>query len=323
MSFDDLMDVPPFEVDDEDSMEKEAMVHDAEASYDVTLAEEASREYVGQWNRLISTTNWEKGRLISQWRQSMADSGVPIQLYSDEAWSRRVGNVSSQHVGRLRRVYDRFGDDYDHYPGLYWSHFQAALDWNDAEVWLEGAVQQRWSVSQMRNQRWVAIGAPPEFKPRDEDVILAELDEDVTSIFDSSKLSGTTGEAVLPSGTEKVTADGVVSGTGRDSHSLEEDFAEKIPEGKTERGQNTEIADLQKNEDEGTFSNRSEAENAMTEKVLPKRLFEDLPPLPADLEEAMEMFKLAILNHKLDHWTQISKEDVQAVLEMLKQLCES
>lgn len=323
MSFDDLMDVPPFEVDDEDSMEKEAMVHEDQPQYDVTLAEEASREYVGQWNRLISTTNWEKGGLIFQWRQSMMESGVPIQLYSDEAWSRRVGNVSSQHVGRLRRVYERFGEVYDHYPGLYWSHFQAALDWNDAEVWLEGAVQQRWSVSQMRNQRWVAIGAPPECKPKDEEVILAELDEDVTSVFDSAKLSGETGEAALPTGTEKVTADGVVSGTGRDSHSLGDDFSEKVPEGKTERGQNAEIADVQDADGEDAFSDRSEVENAMTEKVLPKRLFEDLPPLPSDLEEAMEMFKLAILNHKLDHWTQISKEEVQAVLEMLKQLCES
>ncbi|MBO5437385.1 MAG: hypothetical protein J6A23_06960, partial [Thermoguttaceae bacterium] len=54
--------VPPFDLDeaeeketfdfsDVDSMENESLVHDAEPEYDVTLAEEASREYVGKWNR--------------------------------------------------------------------------------------------------------------------------------------------------------------------------------------------------------------------------------------------------------------------------------
>ena len=78
---------------------------------------------------------------------------------SDEAWSREVGGVSPQHVGRLRRTYERFGAVHKQYPGLYWSHFQAALDWPDAEMYLEGAVQNDWSVSQMRNQRWEVSAA--------------------------------------------------------------------------------------------------------------------------------------------------------------------
>ena len=27
--------------------------------------------FVGQWNRLVSTTNWEKGRIICQWRDAL------------------------------------------------------------------------------------------------------------------------------------------------------------------------------------------------------------------------------------------------------------
>ena len=109
-------------------------------------SDDVALRFVGQWNRLISTTNWEKGRIICEWRETLMTDGVPVMQYSDEAWAQLVGNVTSQHVGRLRRVFQRFGDVFDQYEGLYWSHFQAALDWDDAEMWLEGAIQDRKSV---------------------------------------------------------------------------------------------------------------------------------------------------------------------------------
>ena len=59
----------------------------------------------------------------------------------------------------------------------------------------------------------------------------------------------------------------------------------------------------------------------MRDSITPKRLFENLPKLPPDLDEAVEMFKLAILNYKLDGWKQVSKDDVLVVLAMLRELC--
>src|SRR5262245_8905362 len=87
----------------------------------------ASQPYVGRWNKLVSTTNWEKGRIIVQWREALIAQGLPVTEYSDEAWCRLVGGVSGQHAGRLRRVAQRFGQMQEQYPGLYWSHYQAAL----------------------------------------------------------------------------------------------------------------------------------------------------------------------------------------------------
>ncbi len=138
----------------------------------------ASEPFVGQWNRLVSTTNWEKGRIIVQWREELIATDAPASNYSDEAWGRLVGGVTGQHVGRLRRVYGRFGQVCQQYQGLYWSHFQSALDWDDAEMWLEGAVQNRWSVSKMRSQRWETLGAVEGAQPQDSDIIAGELDED-------------------------------------------------------------------------------------------------------------------------------------------------
>src|SRR5687768_3522933 len=118
----------------------------------------ASQPYLGRWNKLVSTTNWEKGRIVVEWRQALASQGLPITEFSDDAWSRLAGGVTSQHVGRLRRVYQRFGAVQEQYRGLYWSHFQAAIDYADAEMWLEGAVRSGWSVAEMREKRWETLG---------------------------------------------------------------------------------------------------------------------------------------------------------------------
>src|SRR4029079_8558432 len=119
---------------------------------------------------------------IHEWRQAMVDAESPAAEYSDDTWSRRAGNVTGQHVGRLRRVYERFGGVFQDYPGLYWSHFQAAIDWNDAEMWLEGAIQNRWSVSEMRRERWQAFGGWEEQRRQDGEIVAAELDEDAAPV---------------------------------------------------------------------------------------------------------------------------------------------
>ena len=248
---------------------------------DAAVMEEKSAEYAGRWNRLVSTTNWEKGRIISQWRQSLMQAGGPPQSWSDEAWSGRVGGVSPQHVGRLRRVYEQFGEVYPQYPGLYWSHFQAATDWNDAEMWLEGAVQSEWSVAQMRAQRWEALGAPADQKPRPEDVIATELDEDAGTIDDRApRTLDDSLQLVHDPGAEPFEADAAGSVVPFDE--LPPAAEATIPE--------------------------------------PVRPFENLPELPADLRDAFEAFKLAILNHKLSGWREISCDHVLSVLDALKQL---
>jgi hypothetical protein len=246
---------------------------------------EASTEYVGRWNLLISTTNWEKGRIIAEWRTALQQADAPAASYTDDAWSQQVGGVTPQHVGRLRRVCERFGDVYEQYPGLYWSHFQAALDWPDAEMYLEGAVRNDWSVAQMRNQRWEAMGGEPELQPREADIVACELDEDV-SVRNDGPLPATISESM-----------GEVRGA--------DDFSE--------------YDDAESASFDGDASSVSgTASDAPSAPLL--RPFESLPPLPADLKEAFELMKLAILAHKVCGWSEIARDDVLSVLESLKQL---
>jgi hypothetical protein len=257
---------------------------------DAAVIDQTSEQFLGQWKRLVSTTNWDKGRIIQAWREVLAASDAPAGEYSDEAWSRRVGNVTPQHVGRLRRVYERFGAVQDDYAGLFWSHFQAAIDWHDAEMWLEGAVQNDWSISQMRTQRNEALGVTVELdESENADAQLdAELDDD-----GESEIAGTgTVEAVRsPSGAA------------------------------AERGSKAEAAgdDSDDAEDDGGGDAHSVASSQASPAEL-VRPFAHLPSLPADISDAFEAYKLCILRHKLAGWSEISQGDLLASLDALKEL---
>lgn len=138
-----------------------------------------SKQYHQQWHQLVSTTNWAKGKIICKWRESMRAAGFSAHHYSDESWSRRVGNVTPQHTGRLRKVYLRFDSNRKEYPKLHWSHFLIALDWDDAELWLEGAQQSQWSVSQMQKMRSTTLDKITERETPKDDIFVRDLSENV------------------------------------------------------------------------------------------------------------------------------------------------
>ena len=254
----------------------------------VTVVDEASLPFEGRWNRLISTTNWEKGQIIFQWRRALKAAKAPATEYSDEAWSRRVSSVTGQHVGRLRRVYERFGEVHEQFEGLYWSHFQAALDWDDAEMWLEGAIQKHWSVSHMRRFRWETLGSPEDLKPRDEDLVVAELNEDIESREDQ-----------VPPMVEST-----INSVEDERSPAGPDFGDADDDPLSAGGK------AGANIDSGT-------DHSTVPFVRP---FENLAELPGDLAEAFEAFKLSIIRHKADQWQAISLEDVLGALEALKEL---
>lgn len=254
--------------------------------------DEASVPFVGRWNTLVSTTNWEKGRIIAEWRQALRESGAPASAWSDEAWSRLVGGVTGQHAGRLRRVFQRFGAAATTYQGLYWSHFHAAIDWSDAEMWLEGAVQNGWSVARMQRERWSVV-TPDETPPVEEDAVQAELDEDFEPALHNSVHSphDEDNDAV-------VTVAASADDDGDEADSPSGEASESSPEG--EFAQDS-VDEVQAN-------------------LPPVKPFAHIAELPADMQEAFESFKLSILRHKASQWSEISLPEVLEVLDSLKSL---
>jgi len=262
------------------------------------LLDQLSEPIVGKWNVLVSQTNWEKGTLILQWRNELIAAGLPNTIYSDEAWAQRVGHITAQHVGRLRRTAERFGETHRNFAGLYWSHFHAALDWDDAELWLEGAVQSDWSVAQMRMQRWETLGATDEQKPREEDVFVAELDEDVY-VRQSNRIEGRNADIGAANAHEK-------SAVSSDTVSVAE------PPKKKEQQKKDTAMPLPGKHGEGDNSVPSTGELLMSLKGISQ--------FPADLAESLDLLKVAILNHKLAGWKSISADRLCQSLENLKLL---
>lgn len=262
-----------------------------DAAWDDPKASELSSEYVGRWSSLISTTNWEKGRIIHQWREALMGSQAAPATYSDDAWSRRVGGVSAQHVGRLRRVHERFGDSYSSYSGLYWTHFWAAMEWDDAEMWLEGAAQSRWSVSEMRRTRWESLGSDPQTQPQDIDLSSSNDEEDFVPL---NEVDPVTDQDRDPFGAEQ-------TGPRYD----EPDF-----------GDESEISPVATIDDEDDLAPWEDSPSGSA--AIEESPFAKLPSLPVDMAEALEQFKLAIIRHRALAWAEVNQDDVIQALEALK-----
>jgi len=263
--------------------------------------DETSATYVARWNELVSTTNWEKGRIISQWRAALIAAAASPQEYSDEAWSRRLQGVTPQHVGRLRRVWERFGQVHTDYDRLYWSHFQAALDWDDAELWLEGAVQNQWSISQMRSQRVAAVTAATGAPPVEDADAPAEFDSPAVDAADSLAEEALD-DAFPESAGESPARESAESSAGPVS------------------GEMDDLDDDGAADEAWSESDAGNAEQEFEPAAEMVRPFASLADLPGDLADAFESFKLAILRHKLAGWTEISREDVLRALDALKEL---
>lgn len=259
---------------------------------EIELPVEASQPFVGMWHQLVSRTNWDKGEIILKWRESLVEDGAPPTSYSDEAWAQMVGGVTSQHVGRLRRVFQRFAASYQDYSGLYWSHFQAGLDWDDAELWLEGAVQNKWSVSQMRKQRWETLGADPSLKPDERDVIVADVDEDYEPLRNHEDESG--------EGSKENSAGPRYEGP---------DFGDETEMAGDSRGGGVDVDNVALDDGDGATANAPAV-----------RPFENLSELPEDVADAFDSFKLSIIRHRNAGWTDITCEQMLASLDALKEL---
>ena len=278
----------PMEVSELDNVENIVELDDQQ----LQELEKQSTPFLGQWEKLISTTNWEKGAVIVEWRKAMEKvakkSDLPKGCFSDEQWSRLCGGATPQHIGRLRRTFERFGHVYQEYEGLYWSHFYAALDWDDAEMWLEGAVQNDWSVSKMRNSRWETMGKRPGEEPRIEQIVVSELDEESRSVDATARLSD------------------------RDREVAEGPIHEGPDFGDSDDG-----ASGKKGKSDSVSADVDEDGEPTGPKIRP---FESFTDLPDDIAEAASAFKIAIIKHKADEWNEFSKDELFGLLDALKSL---
>lgn len=287
----------PTEPNMNDTQDLESEKNEIESALTDPAATEVSEEFVGRWQTLVSTTNWEKGRIIFEWRNALVETGSPSKCYSDDVWARRVGGVTAQHVGRLRRVFERFGSSYSTFKGVFWSHFLTALDWDDAEMWLEGATQSNWSVSEMREARWQAMGGDPAAKPQVEEIVGAEVDDDyspLSELDDSADAMAKASMEADPDLQDRIGTDGPLNEGP--------DFGDEERASKSE-------------DDDSDSESDTIEEDSLAPQSNP---FADLPELPSDVADCVEQFKLSIVRHRAAEWADIRQEDMLRTLDALR-----
>ena len=94
----------------------------------------------------LSRCNWEVGECAAQWTKRFARGRT------DADFASLVGLTPDQ-VYQRRRVWETFGDVCENYLHLKWSHFYAALNWDDAAECLQWAQDVQAGVAEMRAWR--------------------------------------------------------------------------------------------------------------------------------------------------------------------------
>ena len=136
----------------------------------------------------LSRCNWEVGECAAQWTKRFARGRT------DADFASLVG-LSPDQVYQRRRVWETFGDVCQNYPHLKWSHFYAALNWDDAAECLQWAQDVQAGVAEMRAWRRAQHGEDLSEASLDESMGFGPVELTVTSEsvpFDGGSVKGAT-----------------------------------------------------------------------------------------------------------------------------------
>ncbi|MEX0717945.1 MAG: hypothetical protein WD066_15225 [Planctomycetaceae bacterium] len=128
------------------------------AAPSVTDVRETEQQLVARAQESVSQCNWTVGECAAVWTKKHARGRT------DADFAAMVG-LSSDQVYQRRRVWETFSDVRERYPGLKWSHFYVALNWDDAPECLQWGEENQVTVAEMKAWRRARHGedltAPP------------------------------------------------------------------------------------------------------------------------------------------------------------------
>ena len=109
-------------------------------------AQESEQELIARAQQALSQSNWVVGECAARWTQRYAKGRT------DADFAQLIG-LSSDQVFQRRRVWETFSDVVGNYHALKWSHFYAALTWEDAAECLQWAEELQATVAEMKAWR--------------------------------------------------------------------------------------------------------------------------------------------------------------------------
>lgn len=108
--------------------------------------QETEKELISKAQAAVSQCNWVVGECAAKWTKKYARGRT------DADFATLIG-MSPDQVGQRRRVWETFGDVYERYASLKWSHFYVALNWDDAPECFQWAEEQQATVAEMKAWR--------------------------------------------------------------------------------------------------------------------------------------------------------------------------
>ncbi len=111
-----------------------------------TAAPESESALIQRAQQALSHCNWEVGECAAVWTKRFARGRT------DADFATLVG-LSADQVYQRRRVWETFADVRESYTALKWSHFYAALTWEDAAECLQWAEEIQATVAEMKAWR--------------------------------------------------------------------------------------------------------------------------------------------------------------------------
>jgi hypothetical protein len=141
---------------------------------DVTESEE---ELISRAQVAVSQCNWSVGECAAKWTQKYARGRT------DADFALLLG-LSADQVFQRRRVWETFADVHVTYPSLKWSHFYAALTWDDAPECLQWADENQATVAEMKAWRRALRGEDLTLDAVDDEWGVAYVPSDAVAVKD-------------------------------------------------------------------------------------------------------------------------------------------
>lgn len=116
-----------------------------------TIPDETEEALIQTAQQAISQCRWIVGECASKWTQRHARGRT------DADFGQLVG-LSGDQIYQRRRVWETFSDVRAQFGSLKWSHFYAALNWDDAADCLQWAEETQATVAEMKAWRRAVRG---------------------------------------------------------------------------------------------------------------------------------------------------------------------
>ena len=115
-------------------------------SHSSSQVEESEEQLVHIASEAISQCRWTVGECAFKWTRRYAKGRT------DADFGELIG-LSGDQVYQRRRVWESFSDVYHQFESLKWSHYYAALNWDDASECLQWAEESHSTVAEMKAWR--------------------------------------------------------------------------------------------------------------------------------------------------------------------------